>query len=134
MNLSPLTEPRSEKYIKYLIGRADIENALRRLDNLTQEETRMAISQVLKATRKFDERAAGVDEKMASIDERVAGVDGRVTSVDEGVTNVGQRVVSIDRSLAIIDERMGGIDGRLAVVNETVRAIDAGVGEIIGGT
>jgi len=103
MNMSPLTEPRSEKYMKNLVGRADIENALVRLDKLTQEETRMAISQVWKATRRIDERVA---------------------SVDEGVTSVGQRVASIDGRVANIDERMAGIDDRLAVVDETVRAFD----------
>jgi len=31
------------------VGRTDIEDALKRLDNLTQEEVRMAMAQVLKA-------------------------------------------------------------------------------------
>ncbi len=32
------------------MGRMDIEDALKRLDNLTREEVRMAIAQVMKAT------------------------------------------------------------------------------------
>jgi archaellum component FlaC len=112
--------------MKNLIGRADIENALRTLDELTQEEARMAISQVWKATRKIDERLAGVDERVGSIDGRVARVDERVISVDEGVTSVGE-------SVANIDERLAGIDERLAVVDETVRAIDDRVAEILDG-
>src|SRR6266849_3324152 len=134
MNMLLLTEPRSVKYMKNLIGTADIENALRRLDKLTQEEARMAIAQVLRATRRFDERAAGVDERMASIDERVAGVDERVTSVNEGVTSVGEGMASIDHRVANIGETLAGIDETLAVVDETMRGIDNRVGEIIGGT
>ena len=38
----------SEKYFMKLFGRRDIEDALRRLDRLTQEEARMATAQVLK--------------------------------------------------------------------------------------
>ena len=44
----------SEKYFKKLIGnkdnKTDIENALKRLDRLTDEEAQMAAAQVLKAT------------------------------------------------------------------------------------
>ena len=134
MNMLPLTELCSEKYMKNLLGRAGIENALRRLDELIQEESRMAISQVWKATRKIDERVAGVDERVASIDERVAVVDERVIGVDEGVTSVGESMVSIDDRVANIDEKLAGIDERLAVVDETVRATDNRAAEIIDGT
>ena len=44
----PLSHRYLEKYLKKLIGRRDIEDALRRLDILTQEEVRMATAQVLK--------------------------------------------------------------------------------------
>ena len=57
----------SEKYLRKLIGRADIEDALKRLDNLTQEEARMATTEVLKATRIVDDRVRGVDDKVAKI-------------------------------------------------------------------
>ena len=45
------TDRRSEKYLKKLIGKTDIEDALRRLDKLTQEEVRMATAQLLKITQ-----------------------------------------------------------------------------------
>jgi hypothetical protein len=35
-----------EKYLKNLIGKTDIEDALKRLDNLTNEEARMVNAQV----------------------------------------------------------------------------------------
>jgi hypothetical protein len=41
---------RSEKYLKKLMGKTDIEDALRRLDKLTQEEVRMATAQLLELT------------------------------------------------------------------------------------
>ena len=40
-----LTEGCSEKYVKKLIGRTEIENGLKRLDKLTQEEARMAVAE-----------------------------------------------------------------------------------------
>ena len=44
-----------EKYGKKLIGRTDMEDALKRLDKLTQEEAWMGIVQNLKATHAVDE-------------------------------------------------------------------------------
>ena len=40
VNTSAKINPHTEKYLKKLIGRKDIEDALRRLDQLTQEEAR----------------------------------------------------------------------------------------------
>jgi hypothetical protein len=55
-----LTERCSEKYVKKLIGRTEMEDALKRLDKLTQEEARMAAAQNLKATHTVDKRVKGV--------------------------------------------------------------------------
>ena len=49
-----LTELSAERYLTRLIGRTDIEDALKRLDKLTNEEARMATAQILKATRNID--------------------------------------------------------------------------------
>ena len=40
----------SEKFLKKVAGRSEIDDALRRLDKLTQEEHRMATAQALRAT------------------------------------------------------------------------------------
>jgi uncharacterized protein HemY len=39
-----------EKFMKRLIGRTDVENALQRLDRLTQEETRTTVAENLAVT------------------------------------------------------------------------------------
>ncbi|KAF8257820.1 CHAT domain-containing protein [Lactarius quietus] len=45
-----MTRKRANIYFRKLLGRADIEDALKRLDNLIQEEVQMAIAQTMKAT------------------------------------------------------------------------------------
>jgi hypothetical protein len=45
---SHLTKPFAEKYLKKLIGNNDIEDVLKRLDALTQEEARVAAAELLK--------------------------------------------------------------------------------------
>jgi hypothetical protein len=47
-----LTEIRLEKYRKMLRGRNDVEDALKRLDKLTQEEARTTTAEVLKVSHK----------------------------------------------------------------------------------
>ena len=59
--VSPLAEKCLEKYLNKLVGRTgEIEDALKRLDNLTNEEARMATAQVLKATHDVDDKVAVV--------------------------------------------------------------------------
>jgi hypothetical protein len=87
-SMSPLTEQCSEKFAKRLVGRTDLEDALKRLDKLTQEEVRMATAEVLRTTRAIEEGVTGVGEQVLVIDDRVAGVDDRVACVDDKVTEI----------------------------------------------
>ena len=77
-----------EKYVKKLIGRTDMEDALKRLDKLTHEEAWMGIAQNLKATHTVGESVRGVVDKVVAIGNRVAGVDDRVRVVDDRVVEV----------------------------------------------
>ena len=72
-----MTEPFSEKYLKKVFGnKSDIEDALKRLDDLTLEEAQMASAQLLKATHAVDNtgRVRGVADIALSVDSRVAEV------------------------------------------------------------
>jgi hypothetical protein len=69
-----------------LIGRTKIEDTLKRLDKLTQEEARMASAENLKITHIVDERVREVANTVVAIDNRVVTVDDRVKMVDNKVT------------------------------------------------
>ena len=82
-----------------LIGRTEIEDALKRLDKLTQEEARMATAQNLKVTHTVDkgvrevvDTAIAMDDKITSVDNTVKGVDAKVVNVDERVKMVDNKV------------------------------------------
>jgi len=51
-----------------------MEDALKRLDKLTQEESRMAIAENLLATHAVDERVRAVDDRVANVNDRVSEV------------------------------------------------------------
>jgi hypothetical protein len=92
-----LTKECSEKYVKKLVGRTEIEDALKRLDKLTQEEARMAAAQNLKVTHTVDDRVKGVAGTVAAIDNRVAGVDDRVAGVGDQVQQSANDIDELKR-------------------------------------
>jgi archaellum component FlaC len=125
------TEGCSEKYLKKLIGGTDIEDGLKRLDKLTQEESRMAAAENLKATHAVGERvkgvadtAAAIDNRVADVDDRVAGVDERVAGVVDQVAGVDDRVVGVGERVADVDERVAGIGDQVTGVDERVAGVD----------
>jgi hypothetical protein len=79
-----LTERCLEKFGKRLIGRTDMEDALKRLDKLTQEEARMATAEVLRTAHAIDERVRGVNEQVLAVGDRVASVHDKVAEVING--------------------------------------------------
>ena len=96
----------SEKYIKKLMGSAEMEDALKRLDKLTQEESRMAAAEILKVTRTVDKRVEGVADMVAGVDDRVASVDDRVAGVDDRVASVNDRVIAVDDGVRVVDNKL----------------------------
>ena len=81
--------------MKKLIGRTDIEDALKRLDKLTHEEAWMSIAQNLGAVH--------------TVGESVTGVAGRVDSVDTTIKDVGTMVVGIDDRVRVVDDRVAEV-------------------------
>jgi hypothetical protein len=82
--------------MKTLIGRTGVDDALKRLDKLTQEEARMAVAQIFKATHTVDKRVEGVANTVVSIDDRVHRVDDKVKVIDAMVASVDDRVKLVD--------------------------------------
>ncbi|KAH9009088.1 hypothetical protein EDB84DRAFT_1446495 [Lactarius hengduanensis] len=57
-----MKQSRFKKYLKRLVGWADVENALKRLDMLTQEEMRMAVARNLEVTHNVDNNVRAIKE------------------------------------------------------------------------
>ena len=138
--MSPLIEWCSENFGKRLIGRTDLDDALKRLDKLTQEEARMAVAQNLKATHTVDERVRGVantvvaiDNRVADVNNRVAHVDDRVARVDDTMARVDDKVARVDDTVARVDDNVKRIDARVAIVDDSVKVVDDKITEVIHG-
>jgi hypothetical protein len=125
-----VTKGFSEKYVKKLMGKNNIEHALKKLDRLTQEEARMASAQLLQITNAIDSEVREIADNIIVVDDRVAGVDDRVAGVDERVASVDKRVADVDDRVAGVDERVAGVDERVAGVDERVAGVAGGVDRI----
>ena len=97
---SLLIEGCSERFGKRLIGRTEMEDGLKRLDKLTQEEARMATAQNLKATHAVDKGVKEVVDTVVAIDDTVARVDDRVAAVNDRVASVDNTVKGVEIELA----------------------------------
>ena len=65
-----------------------MEDALQRLDKLTQEEARMATAEILRLTQIVDNKVTTVDNKVTTVDNKVTTVDNKVTTVVNGERQV----------------------------------------------
>jgi ACT domain-containing protein len=111
----------------------DAEDALQRLDKLTQEEARMAAAETLTITRGIDntvkdvdERLEGVDERVQSVDVKVEGIDGKVLSVDSKVQGVNDNVLGVDKKIQGVDDKVLNVDIKVQGVDHKVSSVIQG--------
>lgn len=84
----------TERCSEQLIGGAktEIEVALKRLEQLTEEEAQMGIAQNLKATATVGQTLRAVEDRGGAIEKTVAGVDDRMASLDGKMEVVNDKV------------------------------------------
>ena len=83
-----------------------MEDALKRLDKLTQEEVRMAVAQNLKVTHTVDKGVKEVVDTVVAMDDRVAHVDVQVAVVNDRVASVDNTVKGVDDRVKLVDNKV----------------------------
>ncbi|KAF8261301.1 hypothetical protein EI94DRAFT_1705633 [Lactarius quietus] len=92
MEQSRATNIWSEKFLKRVAGRTDLEDGLKKLSKLTDEEIAMATVQILKVTHNIDKKVTGVDKGVKSVDENVLVVKSGVQLINDNVKAVDDKV------------------------------------------
>jgi methyl-accepting chemotaxis protein len=98
--------------MRKLAGLADLEDALKRLDRLTQEEARMAHTEVLRITHNIRQEVKIVDGKVERVDNKVDGVGDRVDEVGDKVDDIGDQVRCVDGKVQVAIDGARGLFGR----------------------
>ncbi|KAF8476586.1 hypothetical protein DFH94DRAFT_99030 [Russula ochroleuca] len=101
-----IKQGRSKKFLKKLLGKKDIEDALKRLDTLTTEEARMAIAETLNVTHRVDDKVDKVDNKVDKVDDKVDKVDDTVNRVDDTVNRVDDTVNRVDDTVNRVEDKV----------------------------
>jgi len=88
-----------EKFMKRIVGRTDVKDALARLDMLTKEENLMTAARNLEVTHRVDDKVTTIEEVVHNVDCNVKAtqelthhVDDKVTTIKEGVHDVDGNV------------------------------------------
>jgi archaellum component FlaC len=116
----------SEKFLKKLVGRKDIEDALKRLDRLTQEKALMAAAQILNLTHRVDKKVTDVGNQVTDVRNQVTGVGNQVTGVGNQVTGVGNQVAGIRNQVT-------GVGNQVTGVGNTLKDVDDKMGVVVQG-
>ena len=83
------------------MGDIDIEESLRRLDNLTQGEAKMAAAEQLKIAHTVEGIVMGVDERVKEVGGDVQSVSKKVQDVDDRVQGCDDKIQGIGDELDI---------------------------------
>ena len=95
-----------EKFLKKVAGRTDLEDGLKKLEKLTNEEIAMAIAQLAKVADNINNNVMGVDEGVRGVDEKVQVVTGEVHAVGGEVQVVKAEVQLINDNVQAVDDKL----------------------------
>ena len=88
----------TENFMKKLVGRTDIEDALQRLEKVTLEEARMATAEALKAIHgvgnQVGDKVDGVQDKLKIVEDKMRVVEGILQCVDDKVKEISNKVIT----------------------------------------
>jgi len=85
---SLMANQKTEKFMKRLVGRTDVEDGLARLDMLTKEENLMTAARNLEVTHRVDANVTATRELTHRVEEVVHDVDGNVKETKELAQNI----------------------------------------------
>ncbi|KAH9049987.1 hypothetical protein EDB84DRAFT_1452114 [Lactarius hengduanensis] len=94
-----------KKYLKRLVGRTHVEDALKRLDVLTQEEMRMAVARNLAITHGIDDNVKAIKAIASDVGINVNVLKGVTRSVDDNVREIREATATLSRRHARSDLR-----------------------------
>ena len=108
----------SGKFVKKVAGRTDLEDGLKKLEALTNEEIAMASARLVKVTDNIDNKVTGVGEGVTGVDERVRAVGGEVQVVGRDVLAVEGEVQVVKAEVQLVNDNVQTVDNKLQTIAE----------------
>ena len=102
---------------------ADLEDALKRLDRLTQEEARMANAEVLRIAQSIRDGVKVVDGKVEQVGDKVEVVGDKVEEVGFKVEDVGDKVEVVGDKVEVVGDKVQCVDDKVQVIIDGTRGL-----------
>jgi hypothetical protein len=115
----PLAYCGSEKILRKLVGKTDVEDALSRLDTLTKEESLMMVVRNLEVTHRVDGNVKATKVVAEDIDDNVKATKVVTEDIDNNVKVTKLLVEDIE-------DNVKGIEGQVEGVAAVARSVDNG--------
>jgi hypothetical protein len=96
----------SENFLKKVAGQTDLEDGLKKLEKLTNEEIAMASARLLKVTDNIDNKVTGVGNGVRGLDEKVQVVTGEVQVVKGEVQVVRGEVQLVNDNVQAVEHKL----------------------------
>ena len=125
-----LIKRRPEKFFRKLAGMTDLEDALKKLDRLTQEEARMANAEVLRITQRIRDGVKVVGSKVEGVGDKVEDVGDKVEEVGDKVEDVGEKVEDVGNKVEDVGEKVEDVGNKVEDVGEKVEDVGEKVGDV----
>ncbi|KAH9060254.1 hypothetical protein EDB87DRAFT_622909 [Lactarius vividus] len=120
----------AKKFLKKLAGMADLEDAVKKLDRLTQEEARMALAEVLKITQIVRDEVKVVDGKVESIDGKVEEMGYKMGDMSDKVDDMGDKVDNMGDKVDDMCDKVDDVGNRVDGVGDKVNHMGNKVDDI----
>ncbi|KAN0139400.1 hypothetical protein V8E53_002901 [Lactarius tabidus] len=144
----------AKKFLRKLAGWADLEDSLKRLDKLMQEEARMVHAEVLRIMHNIQEEVKIVDGKVERVDDKVEEVGDKVEDVGDKVQwvddkvqaviedskqarvvvkDIGDKVADIGDTLEGVGDKVEEVGDKVEDIGDQVQCVDGKVQVVIDG-
>ena len=111
------------KFMKRIVGRTDVEDALARLEVLTKEENLMTAARNLEVTHRVDVNVTATQELTRLVDDKVTTVKEVVHDVDDNVKATRELTHLVDDNVTTIKEVVHDVDGNVKETKELTQSI-----------
>ncbi|KAI0291192.1 hypothetical protein B0F90DRAFT_402769 [Multifurca ochricompacta] len=123
LSTKSMTQRRIKKYLKRLVGRTDVEDALQRLDMLTQEETRIAVARNLEVTHEVDGNVKAIKETTREVDGNVKVIREVMQGVSSNTKVMKEVAYEMDGKVKAMNEVTQNVDRKAEVIKEVVQDV-----------
>jgi uncharacterized protein YoxC len=105
------------------MGYRDLEDSMERLDNLIQEEARMASAELLKMTHSVDGKVMGVDDRVKGVERKIQDARDHVQDARNDVQGVRDDVQGFGNKVQVVCDDFRNVRDRVQDVEDRIQDI-----------